>query len=238
MKSDHLPPQLSRKFAKISGGGMLLLLLAGCELVQTEPTPVAAPPTETAPEPAPEAPKKENEVDRLLREATVAFREKRLTTPVDDNAYYRYLRVLTIDPENERAETGIANIVDKYLEWAITHAEGQQFREANYYLNKARSVDHSHPNIAAVERRLAELRSANRTTYRLSPTEIGNKSPQAVKELHQIGRKITRHDARVLIVGRSDAEGRWVYQQLNEATPKRVRAEFTAGRHPMVRLIY
>lgn len=55
----------------------------------------------------------------LLAKAEAAFAEDRLTTPLDDNAYLRYLQVLSIDPDSEKANQGIANIVEKYLAWSI-----------------------------------------------------------------------------------------------------------------------
>lgn len=236
---DRLTRPVLLKFSTISCFLVLMLITGGCELVQRTDNPPAAQP-EPSPEPAPvrEIPEPEREIDRLFREARLAFRDNRLTTPIDDNAYYRYLRILTLDPDNERAEQGIANIVEKYLEWSMDKAERGQFRAATNWLNKARSVDHTHPNIQAVETFIDEQRSADRMTYRLSPAAVDQKASRVVRELHEIGREVARQNARVIIVGRSDAEGRWIYQQLNDATPDRVRAEFKPGGHPLVRLIY
>ena len=73
--------------------------------------------------------------------------ESRLTTPIEDNAYYRYLQVLAIDPTNEDANTGISNIVEEYLDWSLESVANRNFRAATNYLNTARSVDDTHPNI-------------------------------------------------------------------------------------------
>ncbi|MEX2488892.1 MAG: hypothetical protein WD356_05125 [Pseudomonadales bacterium] len=231
------------KYTKISTLSVFMLLMAGCELMQPSgtPTPSGQPSEPPGKEPAvsePETLKSKREVDRLLRQAAVAFEDKRLITPVSDNAFYRYLRILTIDPGNERAEQGISNIVEKYLEWAIANAERRQFPAAIRYLNKAKSVDRSHPNIAAAEKHIKEQQSANRTIYPLPAAAVDEKTSEVIQKLYEIGRAITQHDARVIIVGRTDAEGRWIYQQLNKATPDRVRAEFEPGREPVVRLIY
>ena len=42
------------------------------------------------------------EVVQLLRAAKIAFMDDRLTTPVDDNAWYRYLRVLVLDEKTHK----------------------------------------------------------------------------------------------------------------------------------------
>lgn len=230
---------VSLKFSTISSSLVLMLITGGCELVpRTDEPPTTR--SEPAPVPAPvrETPEPEREVDRLFREARLAFDDNRLTTPVDDNAYYRYLRILTLDPGNEKAEEGIANIVEKYLKWSMDKAEQGQFRAAITWLNKARSVDHTHPNIEAVETFIDEQRSSSQMTYRLSAAAVDQKAPRVIQELHEIGREIAQQNARVIIVGRSDAEGRWIYQQLNDASPDRVRAEFKPGGKPLVRLIY
>lgn len=225
------------KITKISKFLAPLLLIGGCEVVQRTEAPRPKPP-EPVSTPVTVTPDSDRKIDRLLHEAETAFRDNRLTTPLDDNAYYRYLRILTLDSDNEKAEEGIARIAEKYLEWAMANAERRQFRSAISYLNKAKSVDHYHPNIDAVETFITEKRSANRMTYRLSPADVDQQAPRVIQELHEIGRQVARQGARVVIVGRTDTEGRWIYQQLNDATPDRVRAEFEPGGHPLVRLIY
>ncbi len=195
-------------------------------------------PLDPTPAPAPVITKHDWQIRRLLDEAAAAFADNKLTTPVDDNAYYRYLRVLSIDANNERAEQGIADIVDKYLEWSIENVRQDRLPRAVSYLRKAKSIDEHHPGIPAVESLIAEQRAANRMTYRLSAPAIDEKAPRAVAELREIGGKIARENAMVVITGRTDEEGRWIYQQLNDATPSRVRARFELGNHPSVRLTW
>ena len=47
----------------------------------------------------------------LLESARYDYDQDRLTTPIDNNAYYKYLRVLSISPNNGKANQGIAEIV-------------------------------------------------------------------------------------------------------------------------------
>jgi len=213
---------------------MLLLALTGCEVLQRPAAP--GPSAQPQPAPVPVMTAREREIHRLLEEAATAFEDTRLTTPVDDNAYYRYLRVLSLDPDNDQAEEGISNIVEKYLEWAIDNARQHRLATARRYLNKAKSVDDSHPSIAAVENLIARQDSSKQMTYRLAPGGIDERAPRVIEELHQIGKKIAQHRATVVIVGRTDTEGRWIYQQLNDATLNRVRARFELGKPPEVRL--
>jgi len=177
-------------------------------------------------------------INILLDDAYLAFAENRLTTPLDNNAYFKYLQILSLDPTNASANQGIVEIVEKYLEWAINAVETQQYRKAVNYINKARSVDETHPNILAVEKKVAALRASNRMTYHLSIEALNGQQQWLIEELHEIGEKTELQQATVVITARNDREGRWIYQQLNDATPNRVRATFELGNIPKVRLVY
>ena len=158
----------------------------------------------------------------LLAKADEAYIEDRLTTPLDDNAYLRYLQVLSIDPDNEKANQGIANIVEKYLAWSIENVYQARYRRARDFLNKARSVDEDHPNIAAVENMVNTYASGRTQTFELSRKSTELRDSQTVSTLGSIAAEISKHQATVVIEAPSDATGRWIYQQLNEATKERV----------------
>ncbi len=57
-------------------------------------------------------------------------------------------------------------------------------------------------------------------------------------ELLEIGREAGEHNATAIIYARSDAEGRWIYQQLNRATSTRLRARIELSTPPRIRLEY
>lgn len=212
------------------------LLLVGCEAWLHPPVP--PPDEDVTPAPAPEESARRKEIEFLLDEAYTAFQQDKLTTPLNDNAYYRYLRVLSLDPENAEAEQGINDIVEKYLEWAIDYARDGRFSMARRHLNKARSVDETHPNIPAVAKLIDDQATADRMTYRLSPDRLRQRTPSMVEELVGIGREASSQGATVVIYARSDEEGRWIYQQLNSATPERIRARIELSTPPRIRLVY
>ena len=179
-----------------------------------------------------------NPVDKLLDEAYLAFSENRLTTPLDDNAFYKYLQILSLEPANAKANQGIADIAEKYLEWAINAGLQQRYRKAVNFINKARSVDDTNPNILAVVKQIAALQDSRTTTYHLSTDALDNRLHRLIDKLHEIGVKSDLQQATVVITARDDREGRWIYQQLNDATPNRIRATFELGQVPKVHLVY
>ena len=214
--------------------------MAGCNTtVPPTAPPPAQPPVEAEVEATlPAVDDNRREIEWLLDEAVTAFHDNRLTTPLNDNAYYRYLRVLALDPHNAEAEHGIADIADKYLVWAMDRAANGDYRSATEYLNKAKSVDEGHPNIPAVTNYINDRRGASRFLYRLPPGPLTDRADSVAKDIREIGVAATEHRALCIITARSDAEGRWIYQQLNSATSIRIRGRIEIGETPEIRLVY
>ena len=212
---------------------IMAAVLSGCELLLQQPVVVV--PTE-----APAKPEQlhANRIPALLGEAAAAFADNRLTTPAETSAYTIYLQVLALDPANAAAEQGIADIVERYLEWAITNAANFDISKATDYLRRAQSVDAEHPNIVAVRAMIEERRLARTEFHALESAELHARSARVESKLRKIGIEIGVSGASAVIIARNDAEGRWIYQQLNEIGGTRVRAELRFGERPGVRLIY
>jgi len=215
---------------------MLALCVQSCLLRPPAPTHI---PT-SKPEPVVQQPTQEQlEIKWLLADADEALAHNRLTTPAEDCAYYRYLRVLTLDPDNRKAQQGIHDIVEKYLDWAIRDAVLKKFKRAESYLNKARTVDETHPNIDAVAEQIAQKSNARIMTYRISTEGLNIQADWITAELMDLGKEVQKQNASVVITARSDAEARWIYQQLNHGAGEvRVRGEVKLGSIPSVRLIF
>lgn len=213
---------------------MVMLPLSGCKSTVDGYSP--GPSTQTV-IPSPNRPVRDPRIQQLLEEAYYAFIESRLTTPVEDNAYFRYLQVLSIDPSSEDANRGISNIVEQYLDWSLESLQNRNFRAATNYLNKARSVDESHPNITAVATRITEHRNSKEENYLLDPSGLTNRSISTRTELGSIAVRMQKTSATIIISARNDSEGRWLYQQLNDQTDSRVKARFEQSSKPSIRLI-
>ncbi|MBQ75394.1 MAG: hypothetical protein CMQ20_10290 [Gammaproteobacteria bacterium] len=208
-----------------------VLTLGGCQLetIKPEAPPEPAAPVEIDPRILP-----------LLAQAEQAFTDNRLTTPLEDNAYLRYLQVLAIDPDNDKANQGIAAIVEKYLAWSIENVYQARYKRARDFLNKARSVDETHPNIPAIENMVKSYASGRSKTYELPRKSAQMRDSKALSKLQQIAVEISKNQATatIAIEAPSDAIGRWIYQQLNEATVERVRARFEITSRVRVHLFY
>lgn len=218
---------------------LAVLNLSSCAVVQRKPAPHPAPkPAAVKPVRPATSSAHRGEVNALLEQATLDFKQNRLTTPRDNNAYLYYMRVLALDPHNVRANQGIADIAEKYLDWAIEDANAGHYPSAKSFLGKAHAIEPDQPNIPAVRRLIEEHQNASNLTYYLPTDSLNQKSESIVNELKDIGHSISKKKASVVITARTDSEGQWIYQQMNAATPDRIHARLDIGDRPSVRLIY
>jgi hypothetical protein len=203
---------------------VLLVILSGCTVTQPTPTP---------------PPKRIETIDdgitRLLEEAQTAFDENRLTTPPEHSAYQRYLDVLSSEPANEKALAGINTIVEQYLSWALNQAEIGHYRRAREYVDKARWVDGTHPNIDPVFNAIIEREKAIVTRFDLNLDAVHNRRVSKLL-LRHISRQIRPDTTFVTIQAPDDTTGRWLYQQLNDRVDFRIQAKFERSSNPAILL--
>ena len=234
--SNLLPLQRNKKMerSKFIWAISCLLLVASCQSIVNEKPSITVPETETPVSLPPADPR----IALLLDQAHFAYVQDRLTTPIENNAYLKYLQVLSINPNNSMANQGIAEIVEKYLAWAMDAAAIQNYRKAWAYVTKANSVDENHPNIQSVSELIKKRQLAKHMTFTLSGPRLEKRSVSILEELQEIAAFIEEHKASIVITARSDEEGRWIYQRLNYASENRIRATFELNSIPKVRVSY
>ncbi len=86
-------------------------------------------------------------IQRLMNHAEKDLRSLRLTVPAGNNAYYRYRKVLELDPGNSRAITGIKRIAKKYIYLADRAIAQGKYDKADGYLKKAERISRPYANI-------------------------------------------------------------------------------------------
>jgi tetratricopeptide (TPR) repeat protein len=73
-------------------------------------------------------------VNKLLKQASLAYTQKRLTKPKNSSAYAYFRKVLELDPENHEAHDGIHEIGRKYYEFAELELQTNNFDKAAEYI--------------------------------------------------------------------------------------------------------
>lgn len=90
----------------------------------------------------------------LLSNARLALGENQLMSPVDDNAYDRYRRVLALDSRNQKAKDGLREVASRYLSLTDAAVAKGDLTQAATYLDRARKADPTHPGISSAQSRL------------------------------------------------------------------------------------
>ena len=197
-------------------GALLLSGAFGCK-PQDTPTPVAAPAAPPAAATTPAATEPDAAAHAALAAAERALSENRLLTPADDNAHMHFARALALAPHLPQAQAGRERIVERYLALANNALARENWRGARLMLDRAEIVDTGHPGIAPLRRRTHLLANAERMTLNLDGDAVRDRNPALATRLADFGRHARRADARVTIRAPSDADGRWIHQQLRKA---------------------
>ena len=219
----------------------VLVLLAACVAPPPEsPEPPPSAPGEQAleapPEPTPEY--DENTLYSLLDAADAALAEDRLLTPEQDSAYHYFRQALAMAPDHPLARRGFERIVESYLALASRAIERERWASARSMLDRAGIVEADHPGIPTLRRQMELLADAHRESVVLVQAAVRGKTPGAAAQLEALGRKARRANARVTIRAASDADGRWIYEQMNKAPgERRIRAGLQIGAPPKVTVL-
>ena len=191
--------------------------------------------TVTPPVKPPRVDSTEVKVQQMLSSADTAMEENRLTTPTGDNAFNRYQQVLKLDPSNKRAIDGINRIVERYLAWALDHAERSNLKRARYFVSLAEGIDPGHPNIQPVVNKINDQEDKVVSVFKLDATSVRDQSVDPAR-LETIAASIGRHRAFIIIRAPDDPSGRWLYQELNRRLSFRVEARFERSSNASVSL--
>ena len=212
----------------------LAALAAACSTPPTKPEP--APPAAAAEPVLPAV--DQTRIDALLAAAERALAEQRLLTPADDNAHGYYAQVLELIPDQPDATRGFERIVDAYLVLARRAVAQERWAGARSMLDRAALVDDAHPGIAPLRRQVEMLASAERMALSLDRAALRQRRADVAAQLAAFGRNARRPNARVTIRAGSDADGRWIYEQLNNAPgERRIRGGIEIGVPPKVTIL-
>jgi hypothetical protein len=222
--------------------GAAALLLAACG---------AAPVKEAQPQQVPEAAVAEPalspkgaSIRSLLAEAEAALQQGRLTLPLHDNAYDRFRAVQMLDPGNAAANGGLQAIllvyVDRVQQALATQrlqAAATELRRAREYFPEAEQLDALAKALSqrsrALEAAAAPPPSVPGERISLPAQSLSDKSEEIQNLLIEVAQRVRESDETVLILARTDAEGRWIYKVMRESVGEyRIRGDIRITREP------
>jgi hypothetical protein len=211
--------------------GALLLGLGACAAPEPTPEPQPAAPAPVAAPPAVVKPPIDiDRLDALLERGDDAMKAGRLLTPIDDCAYDYYRAALALAPDHPAAQNGLQRLAERFVGMAEQAAERGQFDTARSMLERAEMVSPQLDSIAAVQAQIDLRSSAQRQRIALDAEQLSAHAADLAARLNALGAKAKADDMWVVIRARTDAEGRWIYQQMASAPGnRRIRAELTLG---------
>ena len=133
-----------------------------------------------ATEPVKAAPAEEDEVTRLLAAAEADIKARRLTRPVGNNAWDRYLRVLELEPASPDAIRGMERVIESYGGLFDAALGQEDFDKAAGYLSSIGDLDPDSPVFEEGERRLEAARQAR--AARLAEIERQRQAEEAARQ--------------------------------------------------------
>lgn len=128
-------------------------------LAQIEPAPKTQE-DQAQPEPQPisektlEQTRQAELIAQHLKAAKANLAKFDLTTPTEDNAFLNYQTVLSLDPENEAAQVGMQEIVNRYVGLIELALRLGKIHNASVYLERAQSIDADSPILDSLRAQL------------------------------------------------------------------------------------
>ena len=221
------------------GAAALFALLVGCSSPSPQPSPPPPPPPSPAAPVPPKAPPVDlDKLDALLERGDRAYKDGRLLTPIDDCAYDYYREALIVAPNHPAALHGLERIAERYVAMAEQAASKEQYAKARQMLDRARIVDPDLDSIATMEGQIQMRSTAERQHSNVDARQLADRSADLATELKRLGSRAKAQDLWVTIRAPTDADGRWIYQQMAAGSgDRRIRAELTLGSPPAVDLL-
>lgn len=197
-----------------------LFWLSGCQNQPSEPEVL------TVQKPRPKAPDiPQAQLFRWLDEADAAIKRDHLTYPETGSAFAIYKHILNLQPDQPDALRGLEQIVENYMQMALSALDQRRFAAARSYLKRARLILPDHTSIEPTARQIRLIMEADREVLTLQQTDLRQETKETVEALRQLGNYAAGKNCRFSIAARSDSQGRWLYQKLAEgAAEQRLKA--------------
>jgi hypothetical protein len=186
-------------------------------------------------------PNPQSELERLIAdvlfEGLQALEDDRLLTPLEDNAYSRFQRVLALDSENQIAKEGIEKILLRYVALSQQASRRGLFDNAEELLARAKFIDEDHSALTQALFSLKEERESGDLIFNLDSTELLNRSDAMVSQLGHIAEQARDREAFFLIIAPNDNLARWMYLQMRNAVEGyRLRGNIELANQTTIRL--
>ena len=185
--------------------------------------------------------------DRFVEKAEAFFATGKNISPDDLNAYNFFKAAQILEPNHLGAKTGLDAILIAELS-AVKDLLAQGKRSAaRRWLKKIDALYQDNELVAALFEKLDKVAQPPPKINKKAPEDekwipldeaaLAEKSEAIVNQLSSLARELSETNEGVMIYARSDAQARWVYQQMRKAVPNhRIRGDLRIGK-PAIKLL-
>lgn len=188
---------------------------------------------------------------RFLAQAEDAFRKGRLTTPALNNAYDSFHSVLLINPDNQHARSGLQAILIRYADMIREAMAASRYTQSQALIRQAQIYYPDNQLLLDLQQEIRKLQYNYQQTVLAKPTNdltlqefqlprqmLSDNRDALLPFISSIAQRLEDTDESVMIYARTDAEGRWIYQQMKNAVPGyRVRGDIRLSKSPKIAIL-
>jgi hypothetical protein len=184
---------------------LLLLLLSACSLLV---------PNKTADI---QQTKLSQQITRLLEQAERAVQLERFVAPEFDNANRYYQQVLLLDGDNHQAIAGIDELTTILFFRAKASIEVERVQDYRVYSSWIAQIAPNSPFLVQLSE-LDPTKHSRNNKWMINTADIKARNSRAKAKIKQAALVAKKYRSRIKIIAPTDADGRWIYQQMRGFT--------------------
>ena len=190
--------------------------------------------------------------DRFVARAEVLFKQGNLIFPNNENAYTLFRAAQILEPDHKGARAGLDAILISEISRVRGLLASNEIVAAKRRFTIIKTLYSSHPLLDELEQDLEKASQALRQSKAKRESAISSHDPKLIvldekalrdklpliqKQLREIATELSQTKDGIMIYARSDAQARWIYQQMREAVPgHRIRGDLRIGK-PAIKLL-
>ncbi|UTA47587.1 hypothetical protein L1F30_15705 [Simiduia sp. 21SJ11W-1] len=210
---------LSRGLRRTLVAAMVLgavLATAACSQVSERIRPATFVPVSTEPK---------AQAREYIAMADRALADDQLSRPWRNSAVQLYRKALKLDPNNRRALKGLALADRRFVGLANAALSRGNVERAYTLLDRAIELNPENQPARALRQSLVQqeqwlLALGKASVMELDARALSERQEALAKNLQKLAVELASSGERIVIYTRTDAEARWVYQQLKRAKPE------------------
>jgi hypothetical protein len=153
------------------------------------------------------------QVTLLLAKANEATERGRFVAPQFDNANSYYRQLLVLSPANDQVLAGIQNLADILSLKAKQSLEVDRVQDYRVYTSWIEQIVPGSLLLAELKG-LDPAQQDGGNSWAISSSDLAARNSNAKKKIKQAALTVKAYASRVKIIAPTDADGRWIYQQM------------------------